>query len=163
MGVLLKLRSWHVGFFVINLQWKLLPKSYDTIKAGTVGSTILDLPERQASLPRTPQFLRGVFFKTPRKNTPDLKVYGLLFSHFITWVKKVRGVFKINATSSLNFEISRQLSDLLLSTLRLTWMENAVAFSIQPCYVSDFDMCSDGFFPLMAILIHNFWESTLRS
>ena len=101
-------------------------------------------------------FLHGVFFKTPRKNTPDFKVCGLLFSHFITWVKKVRGVFKINATSSLNFEISRQLSDLLLSTLRLTWMENAVAFSTQPSYVSDFDMCSDGFFPLMAILIHNF-------
>ena len=48
-------------------------------------------------------FLRGVFFKTPRKNTPDFKVYGLLFSHFITWVKKVRGVFKLLARN-LNFE-----------------------------------------------------------
>ena len=31
----------------------------------------------------------------------------------IKWVKKVRGVFKINATSSLNFEISRCLSTAL--------------------------------------------------
>ena len=31
-------------------------------------------------------FLRGVFFKTPRKNTPDFKVYGLLFSHFMMLV-----------------------------------------------------------------------------
>ena len=73
-------------------------------------------------------FLRGVFFKTPRKNTPDFKFYGLLFSHFITWVKKVRGVFKINATSSLNFEISRRSSTHLLSTLRHFRKENSVAF-----------------------------------
>ena len=42
------------------------------------------------------------------------KIYGLLFSHFITWVKKVRGVFNINAILSLNFEISRRLSTPLL-------------------------------------------------
>ena len=92
---------------------------------------------------------------SPRKKTPPdskKRPYGVG-----VWVL---GVFKIDAILSLNFEISRRLSDQLLSTLRLTWMEDAVAFSTQPCYVSDFDICSDGFFPLMAILIHNFWEST---
>ena len=87
--------------------------------------------------------LGGVLFKRSwNKNTPDFKIYGLLFSHFITLVKKVRGVFKINATSS----IFCQLSDLLLSTLQLTWMKNAVAFSTHRCNVSEFNMCSHGFF-----------------
>ena len=73
-------------------------------------------------------FLRGDFFRTPRKNTPDFKIYGLLFSHFITWVKKVRGVFNINAMLSLNFEISRGLSTHHLSTLRHFQKENSIAF-----------------------------------
>ena len=32
------------------------------------------------------------------QNTTDFKIYGLLHSHFTTWVQKVHGVFKINAT-----------------------------------------------------------------
>ena len=67
-----------------------------------------------------------VVFRTPRKNTPDFKIYVLLFSHFITWVKKVRGVININAILSLNFEISRRLST--SSTLRHFRKENSVAF-----------------------------------
>ena len=51
-------------------------------------------------------FLRLVFFKTPRKNTTDFRNHGLLFTHFITWVKKVRGVFKINVILNSNSEIS---------------------------------------------------------
>ena len=47
--------------------------------------------------------LRGVFFKTPRKNTPDFKVYGLLFSHFITWVKKFK-VFSNFLARNSNFQ-----------------------------------------------------------
>ena len=76
----------------------------------------------------------GVFFRGVLKNTPRRQIH---HGETPTWVKKVRGVFKINATSSLNFEISRRLSDLLLSTLRLTWMEIDVAFSTQRCYVSE--------------------------
>ena len=48
-------------------------------------------------------FLRGVFFKTPRRNTPDFKVYELLFSHFITWVKKFV-LFSNFLARNLNFE-----------------------------------------------------------
>ena len=69
-------------------------------------------------------FLRGEFFKTPWKNTPDFKIYGLLFSHFITWVKKVRGVFNVNAILSFKFDISRRLSTHFLSTLRHFRKEN---------------------------------------
>ena len=39
-------------------------------------------------------YLRGVFFKTPRENIADFRNHGLLFTHFITWVKKVRRVLK---------------------------------------------------------------------
>ena len=85
---------------------------------------------------------------------PDFKV---LFNHFITRVKKVLGVFKINATSSLNFEISHRLSDLLTALDIAAHLHGErSSFSTQPCYVSEFDMCSSVFFPLMAILIHNF-------
>ena len=48
----------------------------------------------------------GVFFKTPRKNIADFRNHGLLFTHYITWVKKVRGVFKINVILNSNSEIS---------------------------------------------------------
>ena len=50
-------------------------------------------------------FIRGVFFKTPRENTTDSRNHGLLFTHFITWAKKARGVFKINVILNSNSEI----------------------------------------------------------
>ena len=105
-------------------------------------------------------FLPGCFIQTTTEKHPGFQNLRTPFFSLYCVGVWGRGVFKINATSSLNFEISRRLSDLLLSTLRLTWMEDALAFSTQRSYVSEFDMCSQGFFPLMAILIHNFWEST---
>ena len=59
---------------------------------------------------------------------------------FLTMGKKSSSVFKISATSSLNFEISQRLSALLLSTLRFVWIENLVAPSSHLHYMSGYDM-----------------------
>ena len=67
-------------------------------------------------------------FQNTTEKHPGFQNLRTPFSHFITWVKKVRGVFNINAILSLNFEISRRLSSHLLSTLLHFRKENSVAF-----------------------------------
>ena len=91
-------------------------------------------------------FRPGCFIQTTTEKHPGFQNLRTPFFSLYSVGVWVRGVFKINATSSLNFEVSRRLSDLLLTTLRPTWMENAVSFSTQRCYVSEFASVVKAFF-----------------